>query len=66
MSEALAILGYIVMGAAGLSLIAVIVGLPVALWRSMRQAERDDDIAEAIAALAEYDQYSAPEGGKPR
>ena len=63
MSEALAILGYIVMAAAGLSLIAVIVGLPVALWRSMRQVARDDAVADAASGM---DDFGAPEGGKPR
>ena len=63
MSEALAILGYIVMAAAGLSLIAVIVGLPVAVWRSMRQAARDDAVADIASGM---DDFSAPEGGTPR
>lgn len=63
MSDALAILGYIVMGAAGLSLIAVIVGLPVALWRSMRQVARDDAVAYLASGM---DDFSAPEGGTPR
>ena len=63
MSDALAILGYIVMGAAGLSLLAVIVGLPFAVLASMRQVARDDAVADLASGM---DDFSAPEGGTPR
>ena len=52
---------------------AVLTGIATALWgiywivsRFIDAMERDDDVAEAIAALAEYDDFGAPEGGKPR
>ena len=52
---------------------AVLIGIAAALWgiywvvsRFIDAMERDDDVAEAIAALSEYDDFGAPEGGKPR
>lgn len=51
----------------------VLIVIAGALWgiywivsRFIDAMERDDDIAAAIAALAEYDDFGAPEGGKPR